>query len=425
MFIADPQEALSGELDTLLGSMTSMEDVLSQLGIVKGTVSTEGICRSDATFLSGLDAELLPSRAPVNSFTAYPSKTNLTVALEAIDGKRTAIIAGIIAALGAFLYKLLSWIGGNSSNGVPPIETAVTKVETATTKVEGTFKVLDEHVEQVDNASALKKHIDNSIRKSVKEGPLAAVASHLTDEMMDRNSPVSRTLKALATTIIFNLYKAMIEAMRMYNSIVKNPSANEDKWYDQSSEMMNRAKFSSVSEAILKQVDKVTKDILSLDIMRGVRDSGEMTPKSAATALMAKIREMEAEPSRQTVDFTYDRFKKELGMNELSVVGEALLDNAGTIALFIQDTRDEVLISKQINWPENIKNDPEAMRRAEAVFKDFRDLLKDLGETLYKLYSINYFSLNKYYDFINQLDKDLVFADKEYSDAKVNALFDN
>lgn len=129
-------------------SITSLEDVLAGLAEIGDEVAGEGvICKTQAVALESISPGILPRYASVNSFTQIPSTTNLKVALEEIDKKKAGIIAAIVLAAGAFLYKLWKWISGKSEDTDKAMGAVATQSE-AVAKAEEAFKEATQELHQ-------------------------------------------------------------------------------------------------------------------------------------------------------------------------------------------------------------------------------------------------------------------------------------
>jgi len=72
-------------------------------------IAVEGICKDDAILLNRIDPTILQG-INVNSFTMRPSATKAGVAAEAIDWRKTGLIAASITALLLFIGKIISWL---------------------------------------------------------------------------------------------------------------------------------------------------------------------------------------------------------------------------------------------------------------------------------------------------------------------------
>lgn len=119
--LADDSEDLQLHYNQMVNeaeqSVASLEDVLAGLSEIGDQVAADNaICKTQAVALESVCPGILPRFAAVNSFTQIPSTTNLKIALEEIDKKKAGIIAAIVIAAGAFLYKLWKWISGKSDS---------------------------------------------------------------------------------------------------------------------------------------------------------------------------------------------------------------------------------------------------------------------------------------------------------------------
>lgn len=92
---------------------SSIEDLVAAANSMEAlseSIHTNGVSRQDAVTLESIAPTILPTTTPVNSFTLYPTATNLKVALEAIDSWRNLNIANLLKAVYKFLADIVSWI---------------------------------------------------------------------------------------------------------------------------------------------------------------------------------------------------------------------------------------------------------------------------------------------------------------------------
>lgn len=143
-------------------SVASLEDVLAGLSEIGDQVAADNaICKTQAVALESVCPGILPRFAAVNSFTQIPSTTNLKIALEEIDKKKAGIIAAIVIAAGAFLYKLWKWISGKSDDTTTAIQSVASTSEVIV-KAEEQFQEASHELKQ----KGLDIHaIETEIRK--------------------------------------------------------------------------------------------------------------------------------------------------------------------------------------------------------------------------------------------------------------------
>lgn len=92
------------------------EPLISELERLGADVKARGVDRETMAAVESF-AGPLNELYPVNSYTQRRSRTNVQVALEDIDGKRAGIIAAVLVAGAAFLYKLIKWVLGFFGKG--------------------------------------------------------------------------------------------------------------------------------------------------------------------------------------------------------------------------------------------------------------------------------------------------------------------
>lgn len=98
------------ELESIHNLATALENI--QLRILE-----EGISQSDVQEMRQYDENILDDRYPTAGFTRIPSNTNIKPALEAIDLKQFALIAGAVAAIISLITKFIGMLSGDSSGG--------------------------------------------------------------------------------------------------------------------------------------------------------------------------------------------------------------------------------------------------------------------------------------------------------------------
>jgi len=97
---ADDANAIS----ELVSAANSMEELSETL------LTNQAVSRNDAVTMESIAPGILPTRAPVNSFTLHPTATNLKVALEAIGNWRNLNIANMLKAIYKFVANVISWV---------------------------------------------------------------------------------------------------------------------------------------------------------------------------------------------------------------------------------------------------------------------------------------------------------------------------
>ncbi len=91
---------------------TDYATAVSRLNVLEDyaqTVQREGMSREYAVAVESMFPKTFDPRQ-VNRFTVYPSATSMSLALEAFDFKRTALLVSIISAGVALLYKFFEWL---------------------------------------------------------------------------------------------------------------------------------------------------------------------------------------------------------------------------------------------------------------------------------------------------------------------------
>lgn len=92
------------------------EPLISELERMSADVKARGVNRDTMAAVESF-AGPLNELYPLNSYTQRRSRTNMQVAIEDIDGKRAGIIAAVLVAGAAFLYKLIKWVLGFFGKG--------------------------------------------------------------------------------------------------------------------------------------------------------------------------------------------------------------------------------------------------------------------------------------------------------------------
>ncbi|WBF04857.1 hypothetical protein [Erwinia phage vB_Ea277G] len=92
------------------------EPLISELERMSADVKARGVNRDTMAAVESF-AGPLNELYPVQSYTQRRSRTNMQVAIEDIDGKRAGIIAAVLVAGAAFLYKLIKWVLGFFGKG--------------------------------------------------------------------------------------------------------------------------------------------------------------------------------------------------------------------------------------------------------------------------------------------------------------------
>jgi hypothetical protein len=85
------------------------QPLISELERMSADVKARGVDRETMAAVESF-AGPLNELYPVNSYTQRRSRTNMQVAIEDIDGKRAGIVAAVLVAGAAFLYKLIKWV---------------------------------------------------------------------------------------------------------------------------------------------------------------------------------------------------------------------------------------------------------------------------------------------------------------------------
>ncbi len=102
--------------------------------------TTGKVSRQMAMSLESISPDLISERYPVNSYTIHPSRTNLSVAMEAAFNGRNFLIGGLVAGVLMLLVKIFSKLGetgsGTASNGTAIASSAKPLVEAAKTAEE-------------------------------------------------------------------------------------------------------------------------------------------------------------------------------------------------------------------------------------------------------------------------------------------------
>lgn len=176
-------------------SMAQLKATLESIDGVIERVKREGASRETALVLEQHVEGVLPKRYPVASFTSIPSKTNYAVAMEAASAGKMALIAGVVAAIIAGIYKIIKWVihmlrGSKNSAEAAGNEAAqaFTAAETAQDIVKGKDLRGDLKFNRVDNAEIDK------LRKEVFIDPAKKQISKMTLLLLMEKRPTLRNL---------------------------------------------------------------------------------------------------------------------------------------------------------------------------------------------------------------------------------------
>lgn len=176
-------------------TMAELKTALESLDGVITRVKREGASREAAMVLEQHVEGILPKRFPVKSFTAIPSKTNYSVALEAAGVGKMALIAGVVAAIIAGIYKVIKWVihmlrGSKNSAEAASKEAAqaFTAAETAQDIVKGKDLRGDLKFSRVDQSEIDK------LRKEVFIDPAKSQISKMTLLLLMEKRPTLRNL---------------------------------------------------------------------------------------------------------------------------------------------------------------------------------------------------------------------------------------
>ena len=97
--------------------------------------TTGKVSRQMAMSLESISPDLINDRYPINSYTLHPSRTNLSVAMEAAFKGRNVLIGGLVAGILFLLVKIFGKLGetgaGTASNGAAIASSAKPLVDAA------------------------------------------------------------------------------------------------------------------------------------------------------------------------------------------------------------------------------------------------------------------------------------------------------
>jgi hypothetical protein len=235
MFKISLEEAISG-LKDLDRDLPYLETLNARLGAVRHHISTEGMSREVAEYLHGVDDQMLPGYLPPASFTAIPSKTNLTQSLEAIDLKRGAIIGAIIIAVATMIAKFFSWLSGSDDSGhsgggggvVAKVADLAAETEDKTKKIEATIASIDKKIEESDDPKASREQVNEDIAKLIRGDEYGDISSEVTDELMDGRSKMYVVMHVLMTKSLPALYELADQFAEVVIAISKEVKKEED-----------------------------------------------------------------------------------------------------------------------------------------------------------------------------------------------------
>lgn len=179
---------------------SSIEDLVSAANSMEAlseSIQANGVSRQDAVTLESIAPTILPVHIPVNSFTLYPTATNLKVALEAIDSWKNLNIMNLLKAVYKFLTDVVTWIinqfkklfGKNQTEGPRVLEntrqtvTAASNIMTQTsTKVDAnTVKDFDKALEKAKLTVSDK--FNHLTRRLVNEPGTVSVLNNLRNQL--------------------------------------------------------------------------------------------------------------------------------------------------------------------------------------------------------------------------------------------------
>lgn len=197
-------QAIDLDLVETDANMGQLKTALESLNGVIDRVKREGASRETAMVLEQHVEGVLPKRYPVVSFTAIPSRTNYSVALEAASAGKMALIAGVVAAIIAGIYKIIKWVIHMLRGSKNAAEAASKEAAQAFTAAETTQDI----IKGKDQRGDLKfNRVDageiDKLRKEVFIDPAKSQISKMTLLLLLEKRP---TLRNLYSEVCGSLY---------------------------------------------------------------------------------------------------------------------------------------------------------------------------------------------------------------------------
>ncbi|AQT28176.1 hypothetical protein pVa21_235 [Vibrio phage pVa-21] len=197
-------------LDEETVAIYQKSELIGELESIRTRVATEGMTRDDAVLLERIAPGIFDGMN-VNKFTVRPSVTGQTVAVEAIDWKRGALVVGAAMAIIAVISKIISWLSdsltttGGGSGGIKDIDETNSKIE----------KRCQDNVEtEVITEENLQKVGKEVVRKI---GKLSNVNMHYVNELVekvDKGDVVNSNGKPIAPNDVSNAVNKYVDAVK-------------------------------------------------------------------------------------------------------------------------------------------------------------------------------------------------------------------
>ena len=137
--------------------------------------TTGKVSRQMAMSLESISPDLINDRYPINSYTLHPSRTNLSVAMEAAFNGRNVLIGGLVAGMLLLLVKIFSKLGepgaSTGSNGAAIASSAKPLVEAAKT------------AEELSKVPTVAERINELMKEDTYINKLEKYKAHYTKSM--------------------------------------------------------------------------------------------------------------------------------------------------------------------------------------------------------------------------------------------------
>lgn len=198
-------------LDEETVAIYQKSELINELDAIRTRIATEGMSRDDAVLLERIAPGIFDGMN-VNKFTVRPSGTCQTVAVEAIDWKRGAMVMGAAMAIIAVISKIISWLsdslaatGSGSSENIRDIDKANAKIEK---------RCQDNVDDEVITEENLQKAGKEVVRKI---GKLSSVNTHYVNKLtqkVDSGEVTDSDGKPIAPNDVSNAVNKYVDAVK-------------------------------------------------------------------------------------------------------------------------------------------------------------------------------------------------------------------
>ncbi len=185
-------------------------ELIAELESIQTRVATEGMTRDDAVLLERIAPGIFEG-ININKFTVRPSTTKQSVAVEAIDWKRGAMMVAAAMAIISLISKVISWLSGSlettgsNSGGIKDIDTTNAKIEKRCQDNFESDVVTEENLQKVGSELARKV------------GKLSNVNMHYINELVkraDAGKVVDSKGKQIAPNDVSNAVNKYVDAVK-------------------------------------------------------------------------------------------------------------------------------------------------------------------------------------------------------------------